>query len=402
MKPLEGIKVLDLTMWAFCPSAAAVLAGWGAEVIHIENPANPDPMRLFSGGTLEPGGANWMFKHYNRGKKSIAINLSTDEGRQVLYRLVADADVFVTSFLPATRKKLGFDIDDLRAINPKIVYAKGTGAGPLGPESHRGGYDGASWWNRGSLAATAMAVTGADWPPGMIGHGDGMSGLVFAGGISAALFQRERTGEAPVVDSSLMGTAMWFNAPAIISSKFPPAERFFQSKGARDALPYSSNTYETSDGRYVMLSMLGDFQNEWVDLCAHLGHPELVDDPRFVSSATRAEHALELLHTLDPIFAGKTYAEWCQILLTMRGVWAPVQTAVEMHDDQQALANGMVAEVDYPQGPMSFIAPPVMFDQTPESPTRAPDFGEHTDDVLSAAGFAASDIQRLRDSGAIG
>jgi crotonobetainyl-CoA:carnitine CoA-transferase CaiB-like acyl-CoA transferase len=401
MKPLEGIRVIDLTMWAFCPAAAAVLGSWGAEVIHVENPKNPDPMRLFAGGSVEPGRANWMFKHYNRGKKSIAIDLSTEDGQSVLHTLVRDADVFVTSFLERTRKKLRFDIDDLRAINPRLVYAKGSGAGPLGPEAHRGGYDGATWWNRGSLAHTAMKVTGVDAPPGMVGHGDGMSGLVFAGGIAAALLKRERAGEAPVVDSSLLGTAMWFNAPAITSSSFAADQQVFQSKPERSAGHWTGATFETQDGRWVMLSMLGDFQDEWIDLCEHVGATELVDDPRFASAADRAANSWELIQTFDKVFARRTYAEWGQTLLTLKGVWAPVQEAGEMPRDQQAIANGMVTEVDYPEHPLTLVSPPVLFDNEPTRAERAPDFGEHTDEVLASAGIDPMRVAELRARGVV-
>jgi crotonobetainyl-CoA:carnitine CoA-transferase CaiB-like acyl-CoA transferase len=401
MKPLQGIRVIDVTMWAFCPAAAAILASWGADVVHVENAASPDPMRVFAGGSVEPGHAHWLFKHYNRGKRSIAINLAAAEGQEVLHALVAEADVFVTSFLERTRKKLRFDVDDLRAVNPRLVYAKGSGAGPLGPEAHRGGYDGATWWNRGSLAATAMGVTGTEWPPGMVGHGDGMSGLVFAGGIAAALLGRERTGEPAVVDSSLLGTAMWFNAPAITSSKFAPEQRLFQSQPPRTALHWASNTYQTADGRFVMLSMLGDHQNEWLDFCQHIGRGDLAADPRFATAADRAASSVELLGILDEVFAARTYAEWGRILVTLRGVWAPVQTAAEMHDDPQAIANGMVTDVDYAAGALSLVSPPVMFDSAPDRATRAPEFGEHTDEVLASAGYPADAIAKLRESGVV-
>jgi crotonobetainyl-CoA:carnitine CoA-transferase CaiB-like acyl-CoA transferase len=401
MKPLQGIRVIDVTMWAFCPAAAAILASWGADVVHVENAASPDPMRVFAGGSVEPGHAHWLFKHYNRGKRSIAINLAAAEGQEVLHALVAEADVFVTSFLERTRKKLRFDVDDLRAVNPRLVYAKGSGAGPLGPEAHRGGYDGATWWNRGSLAATAMDVTGTEWPPGMVGHGDGMSGLVFAGGIAAALLGRERTGEPSVVDSSLLGTAMWFNAPAITSSKFAPDQRLFQSRPPRTALHWASSTYQTADGRFVMLSMLGDHQDEWLDFCEHIGRSDLAADPRFATAADRAASSIELLGILDEVFAARTYAEWGRILVTLRGVWAPVQTAGEMHDDPQAVANGMVTDVDYAAGTLSLVSPPVMFDSEPARATRAPEFGEHTDEVLASAGYPADAIAKLRESGVV-
>lgn len=401
MDVLRGLKVIDLTVWAFCPSAGAVLASWGADVVHIENPGAPDPMRVFAGGSAEPGGAHWMFEHYNRGKRGVALNLADERGRDVLFRMVEEADVFLTSYLPATRRKLGIDIDEIRARNPRIIYAKGTGAGPLGPESERGGYDGASWWARGSLANTAMSVTDTDFPPGMVGHGDGMSGLVFAGGICAALLQRERTGEAPVVDSSLMGTAMWFNGPAIISSTFPVEQQMFNGKPPREAMPWSGSTYRTGDDRFLYLSLLGDPQKHWVDLCERIGRSELAADPRFATAADRAANNIPLIHLLDEVFAGRSLAEWRTALAEAIGVWAPVQTAREMHDDPQAVANRYVQDVKSGGRTLPLVSPPIMFDQNVGDIRRAPEYGEHTDEVLADLGLGQDEIDELRRSGAV-
>jgi len=400
MNILEGVKVVDLTIWAFCPAAGSILASWGAEVIHIENPSSPDPMRVFDGGTAEPGEANWMFKHYNRGKKGIALDLSSDEGREVFLRLIEDADVFLTSYLPATRKKLGIDLDVIRERNPKIIIAKGTGQGPLGPQAERGGFDGASWWSRGSLAAAAMAVAGVEEPPGMIGHGDGMSGLVLAGGICAAMVKRERTGEPSVVDGSLMGTAMWFNAPAIISSTFG-GPGTFNSKPPRSARGWTTSTFRTSDDRFIYLSLLGDPQRDFVDLCQRLGCPQLIDDPRFTDAAARTANNADLIAELDTVFAGFTYEGVFEALADLRAVWAPVQTPREMHDDPQTVANNWVQNVSYSTGDIPLVVPPIMFDEDAGIITRAPDFAEHTTEVLTAINYDAEAIADMRARGVI-
>ncbi|MDO8733304.1 MAG: CoA transferase [Actinomycetota bacterium] len=402
MKMLDGIRVLDLTMWAFCPSAGAVLAEWGADVIHIENPRSPDPMRLFAGGSLEPSGAHWFFKHYNRGKRAMTLDLASDEGREALYALVRESDVFLTSFLPKTRQKLGFDVDQLRAINPNIIYAKGTGAGPLGPESHRGGYDGASWWARGSLASAAMEVTRTNSPPSMVGHGDGMSGLVFAGGISAALFKRERSGEAVVVDSSLMGTAAWFNAPAIIGSGLGPDRGMLGKYIPREMGHWTGAYYRAQDDRYILFAFLGDHQDEFVDLCQLIGRPELVQDPRFTTNVERAANTLELMAILDEVFATKPLAEWKTILLPSKGVWAPVQTVLEMYDDPQVQANRMIRMVPDAKEVQPIVMPPVMFNEDAGPCNPAPDFSEHTEEILrDIAGYDTTRIAALRAAGAI-
>ncbi|CAB4900933.1 MAG: CoA transferase [Actinobacteria bacterium] len=396
---LDGVRVLDLTMWAFCPSAGRVLAEWGADVIHIENPNSPDPMRIFAGGSLEPGGAAWMFKHYNRGKRSLALNLASDEGREILYELVKDADIFLTSFLPKTRTKLGFDVDDLRKINPKLIYAKGTGAGPLGPENLRGGYDGASWWARGSLSSSAMTVTRTDTPPGMVGHGDGMSGMVFAGGICAALFKRERTGEAAVVDSSLMGTAAWFNAPAIIGAQLAPGMGMLGQYVDRAVSQWSGTNYKTSDNRYIYMSYLGDHQDEFEDLARLIKHEELITDPRFDSTANRVQNSQTLMAVLDDVFITKTLADWKTTLLPSKGVWAPVQSPEEMFDDPMAIANGMVRVPTNEPGTPVVVMPPLMFNEDAGPGSPAPDFGQHTDEILTKlVGLDAARIKELRAS----
>jgi crotonobetainyl-CoA:carnitine CoA-transferase CaiB-like acyl-CoA transferase len=228
-----------------------------------------------------------------------------------------------------------------------------------------------------------------------------MSGLVFAGGICAALLQRERTGEAVVVDSSLMGTAMWFNGPAIISSTFPPEQQMFNARPPREALSWSGNTYRTSDDRFLYLSFLGDPQKHWVDLCGLIGRPELATDPRFASAADRAANNTDLIHLLDDVFGGRPLAEWRTTLAPALGVWAPVQTAREMHEDPQAIANRYVQDVKAGSRTLPLVSPPISFDQNVGDIRRAPEYGEHTDEVLAHLGLGQDDIDELRRAGAV-
>jgi crotonobetainyl-CoA:carnitine CoA-transferase CaiB-like acyl-CoA transferase len=403
LKVLDGIKVIDITAWAFVPSAGGVLAHWGAEVIKIESPTAPDPMRLL-GGTLEPGGASTYFKHYSRGKKAITLNLASDDGRALLYRLVEDADVFLTSYLPDTRRKLRIDVEDIRAINPNIIYARGSGQGPRGPEAERPGYDGITWWCRGSLAQSTMDVSGATWPTGMVGHGDGMSGMTLAGGVCAALLQRERTGEVAVVDASLLGTAVWFNGPALIAAQFSETPRA-HSPGApppgRSMGPATGTSYLLKDGRFLNLLFLGDADADYVDLCAHIGRPELGADPRFASAPARMEHKDELREILEDVFAQKTLEEWKAVLATARGAWAPVQTPEDVYTDEQTLANGFLRHVDYPDGGLKLPVPPILFDEEAGDPPPAPDFGADTVEVLQSIGVDDAELARLRTTGVI-
>jgi crotonobetainyl-CoA:carnitine CoA-transferase CaiB-like acyl-CoA transferase len=395
---LEGIRVIDVTMWAFVPAAGAVLGHWGADVIKVESPHHPDPLRALSGG-LGPSDLSYLFKHYSRGKRAVAVDLAAPEGRAILYKLVADADVFLTSYLPSTRKKLGFDVDDIRAVNPTIIYARGTGHGPLGPEAERGGYDAATWWCRGSLADSTMSVTGVEWPPGMVGHGDGMSGMTLAGGICAALVKRERTGEPSIVDCSLMSTAIWFNAPAIIASGL--GQRWSGTAGNRETMHPTINSYRTRDGRFVMLLLLGDSDADWTDLCAHLGEPGLATDPRFSTSKARRDNRSDAVKALDDVFARRTLDEWKAALATAKGVWAPVQTPEEMLDDPQTLANGFIRAAEYETGAIRLPSPPIMFDEDTGVPPPAPALGEHTDEILRELGLDDAEIERLRADGVV-
>lgn len=408
MKILKGIKIVDVTAWAFVPSAGGVLAHWGADVIKVESPHAPDPMRLL-GGSIEPGRSSPTFKHYSRGKRSIAINLASPEGRELIYKLVADADVFLTSYLAPTRRKLGIDVEDIRKINPRIVYARGSGYGPKGPEADRPGYDSISWWYRGSLGQSAMDAADEAWPTNMVGHGDGMSGLVFAGGICAALLQRERTGEASVVDSSLMGTAVWFNGLAIMGAESNPLERKF-GPATRPPPPPGvppgmisalRSIYQTADYRFINLLFLGDDDRDYIDLCQRIGRPELASDPRFTDARGRMANSDAMMAIFDGLFATKTLAEWKAILVEARGAWAPVQTPDEIYDDPQAIANGFMRRVEYSGGGLSVPVPPILFNEEAGDPPRAPDFAEHTDQILVELGCDPADIEHYRRIGVV-
>jgi len=206
-------------MWAYVPSAAAVLADWGAEVIKVESPQG-DPIRgLVNAGVGPMDGITFTWEIFNRNKSGIALDLTNPQAREILYQLVDQADVFVTSLLPPVRTKLGVDLDQIRARNPGIIYAAGTGQGAGGPEADRGGYDSITFWSRGSISAS---VTPADYPRpvGMPAgaFGDSISGMALAGGISAALVRKARTGETSVVDGSLLGTAMWAMQMGIVGA----------------------------------------------------------------------------------------------------------------------------------------------------------------------------------------
>lgn len=399
---LAGIRVVEVAAWTFVPISGAVLAEWGADVIKIEHPSSGDPQRGLVSSGLVPGaeGVNFMFEIPNRGKRSVALDLSTDDGRELLYRLVESADVFVTNYLPDVRARLGIDVDDIRRRNPNIIYVRGHGQGARGPEAGKGGFDGASFWARGGLAM-AFKDAPAEWPVDQRpAFGDVLGGLTIAGGIAAAIARRERTGAASVVDVSLLGLGLWSLGPEVTSSKL--YEGVELPTFDRDSTPNPLvGTYPTKDGRFISLILL-QADRFWPDLAAHLDRPDLLDDPRFKDAAARYENRRECIQVLRDIFRTRTYDEWRERLQTLQGVWAPLQTPLEVHDDPQVVANGYLEPIES-DGGSRFVLPanPVQFDETPASVRRAPDHGEHTDEVLLELGLSYDEIIEHKISGAV-
>ncbi len=400
---MNGIRVVEVAAWTYVPIAGAVLAEWGAEVLKIEHPEVGDPQRgLVTSGLVPsgPGGVNHMIELPNRGKRSVAINLKSEEGHQLLLKLAASADVFLTNFRPQARAKLKIDVEDVRAVNPDIIYVRGSALGQRGPEAERGGYDNSTFWGRGG-PADIISSPGA-YPssqPGP-GFGDVIGGLTIAGGISAALFHRERTGEAVVVDNSLLANGLWSIGATVLAADLFGFSRM--PSGDRKRMPNPLvNNYKTGDERFISLIML-ESDRYWSDLVTKIGHPELAEDPRFVDSATRATNCVDCVSALDDIFASRTLEEWKPILMDVEGVWAPVQTADELLRDPQVVANGYLREVDSASGTtFQMAASPLQFDGELPELTRAPDHGEHTDQVLTELGLDMDTILDLKVKGAI-
>src|SRR4029450_1753640 len=291
--PHAGVKVVELASWMFVPSAGTVLVDWGADVIKVEHPVTGDPQRgLVTSGAL-PGGAsavNSIMEQPNRGKRSVAIDVSRPDGHEAFMRLIEGADVYLTNYLPQVRRKLGVDVDDIRARNPRVIVARGSGQGVKGPDAEKGGYDAASFWARGGVAA--VGPTNAEgWPAGQpsAAFGDVMGGLATAGAIAAALLQRERTGETAVVDVSLLATAMWQLSPMVVAARLFGLTRLPTANRLRNPNP-GVNTYRTADDRFISLVLLQP-DKFWDDLATRLERPELVTDERFRTGAARAQNS---------------------------------------------------------------------------------------------------------------
>ena len=402
-KPLAGIKVVEVSMWAFVPSAGAVLSDWGAEIIKIEPPTG-DPMRGLNYAGIAPGayGFTFMWEIFNRGKRSVAIDLAAPGAAELVYKLIADADVFLTSLLPAARRKLGIDVDDIRSRNPKIIYAVGSGQGAFGDEAEKGGYDSISFWARSGIAS-AITPPGSDFPIGMPGgaFGDGMSGAIFAGGIAAAIAQRERTGEGTIVDGALLASAMWALQPGIVGATLTGVQEL--PKGTRNMMPNPLvNNYRCSDGRFVALCMLQG-QRYWPGFCEALGRADLATDQRFATDAARAANINDCMDALDAVFATEPLSHWTAALATQPGQWDVVQQAGELATDPQAVANGYVQSVDYGDGrSITMVSSPVQFGRQASAIRPAPGLGDHSDEVLAELGMTEDEIIDAKVAGIVG
>lgn len=400
--PLAGIKVVEVSMWAFVPCAGAILADMGADVVKVEPPTG-DPIRGLNTGGMAPGayGFTLSWENYNRGKRSITIDLRIDGALDLLHRLLDDADVFLTSLLPAARGKMGIDVDDIRARHPNIIYAIGSGQGQHGPEAEKGGFDSISFWARAGVASSVTPDC-ADFPCGLPSgaFGDATSGALLAGGIAAALAQRAMTGKVSIVDVSLLGAGMWAMQRSITAATMEGKVELPRPK--RNALPNPLvANYKTSDGRFVALNML-QAQRYWAGFCAAIERPDMADDPRFATDGTRAENLTACVAEIDSEFARRPLAEWRERLGRMEGQWDVVQHVGELKDDQQVLANNFLQLVDYGDGrSMKMVSTPMQFDRQNLVARPAPDLGADSDAILAELGYDEDQMIDIKVAGIV-
>jgi crotonobetainyl-CoA:carnitine CoA-transferase CaiB-like acyl-CoA transferase len=405
-RPMEGVRVLEVAQFTFTPAAGAVLADWGADVIKVEHAVTGDAQRGLKLGTgaAAAGSFQPLMEHPNRGKRSIGLALETDAGRALLDELIRDSDVFLTNFLPSARRKLRLEVEDVRAVNPKIVYARGSAFGPRGDEAGEGGYDLSAYWCRAGSAYGATAADATNVAPQPSGaYGDSLGGMTIAGGIAAALFKRERTGEPSVVDVSLLSMGVWATALSVSIAMLvgldPPQSRLH----APPHLPVNPiiGTFRTADGRFVNLTMLQPGRY-WADVCRHIDRDDLVDDPRFDSAEQLMANAAEAGKCVAEAIAARPHAYWRERFKTLEGQWAAVQSPLEVASDPQIVANGYIVDVIDAEGnPRRLVSSPVQFDETPFALTRGPQFAEHTDEIVLGLGRTEEELIQLKLEGAI-
>ena len=396
--PLEGIRVVEIGFWVAGPSAAAILGDWGADVIKIE-PPNGDPSRGFLASvTGEPIPVNPLFELDNRGKRSIVLDLETDEGRSISRALIDRADVFVTNVRPRVLEAAGLTYEERRQSNPGLIFCQVTGYSPDGPDRDRAAYDVGAFWARGGVAAS-LTAPGHEFPQQRYGMGDHMAGSTAAGAVCAALLARSRTGQGQRLSVSLLRLGAY-----MVGSDLSVALRLgipLEPYDHRHAINPIINCFQAGDGRWLWLLLLqGD--RHWPDLCRAIEREDLRSDPRFASIVVRRDNAPALVEELDRVFATKTLTEWAEILDREDVWWAPVNSVYDMLQDTVVHEAGVFIDVPGPEGEIKGVASPTDFYGTPWKPrSYAPELGQHTEEVLLELGYDWDQIVALKEASVI-
>ncbi|HKO69890.1 MAG TPA: CoA transferase [Bradyrhizobium sp.] len=394
----EGLKVLDCASFIAAPAAATVLSDFGADVIKIEPPGLGDPYRNLPNLPGYPASQHnfaWMLE--SRNKKSLALDLSKAEGQAVLYRLIAEADVFITNFPPGVRKRLGITHPELMPLNQRLIYASFTGYGEKGEEADKPGFDSNAYWARSGLMDLVRADEHTTPARSVAGMGDHPCAMAFYGAIVTALYKRERTGKGSHVSSNLMANGIW--AASVLAQAKLCGAKFQERRPRERALNAVTNHYQCKDGRWIILSLLNE-ERQWPTLARCLGREDFIGDPRFATKADRHARSLELIKIFDGIFATKDLAEWRRILDGNGLVFGVVGILDDIPHDQQMIVNEVL--IPFEGDTMLTINSPIWVDGSQKvGPRRAPEIGEHSDEILKQAGYDETAIKQLRASGAV-
>ena len=381
--PLEGVSVVELGVWVAGPAAGGILADWGADVVKIE-PPDGDPARMFGRMLGIEDGSSPPFEMDNRGKRSIVLDVATEDGRATARELLGGADVFLTNVRPAALTRVGLDFESVAARNPTLVYGLITGYGESGPDADRAAFDVAAFWARSGLAH--LLTRPGDTPPFQRGGmGDHTAGMTLAGAVCAALVARGRTGKGQMVSTSLYRQGAYtvsFDLNTFLMTGNPIAIGQRESMGNP-----CMNNYAAGDGRRFWIVGL-QAGRHWPPLCRAVGRTDWLTDPRFDTPLNRALNSRDLIAELDEIFATKSLAEWAEIFAGEPDFfWSPINSLEDVMGDEQFHAAGGIVNVPDGQGGVPMVASPADFHGTPAEPrSSAPQLGQHTDEILAGLG----------------
>lgn len=392
---LSGLRVIDCGTYIVGPAAAAILSDFGADVIKIERPPYGDPYRYLPTVTGMPAcEQNYCWILDGRNKKSVALDLGDEFAREVLCKLVLQADVFITNYQPQTLRKFRLEYDDLAPLNDRLVYASITGYGEEGTDAEKPGYDATAYWARSGLMYS-MHNGDAEPAQSVAGFGDRPSSVALFAGIMLALYRRQDTGRGGKVKTSLMANGVWSNACAIQAALC--GAQFLPKWTRKTAINPLINHYVVRDGQRIFFCLL-DAPKDWPNLCRALGAPELIEDERFATSAQRRANTAELVAIMDAAFAQHDLAYWTRVLKEHDLIWGPVPPPWEVAKDPQLEAAGMLAEI-HPG--LKTVQNPIQVEGAEKVvPRMGPDVGQHTREVLRSVEVTDDEIEKMIERGA--
>jgi crotonobetainyl-CoA:carnitine CoA-transferase CaiB-like acyl-CoA transferase len=395
---LEGVRVIEMGHVVCVPAATSMMGDCGADVIKVE-PLTGDQSRTFRGTEVNPG-----FYLHNRSKKSIAIDLRQQAGKEIVYKMVGEHDVFLTNYQAGSLQRLGLDYETLCGIKANIIYGIVSAYGTVGPDKDMAGYDFAAGWARSGIQ-DMLSVPGTPPPASRPGIIDRVSSMQVFGGVCAALYHREHTGEGQKVEFNLYHTGVWMVGADIMDALMGLPLRRVDPKVS--ANPFY-DVYECKDGRWLQLTAADRYAKAhdpvgakfWQSFCRVLDRPDLANDPRFATTDMRQQHSDVLTPMINEAFKTRTYAEWEVRLRDENLMYGPILSPEQVIEDPQALANDFFEEVDQPGvGTFRTINSPNKFVQNPASiKSTTPGLGEQTDEILGELGYNTSGINELREA----
>jgi crotonobetainyl-CoA:carnitine CoA-transferase CaiB-like acyl-CoA transferase len=394
----KGLKVLDCSSFIAAPAAATILSDFGADVIKIEPPGAGDAYRAVPLlPTMPQARENYAWMLASRNKRGLALNLAKLSAQEVVRRLVAQADVFITNFPAVVRKKLSLRYEDLAPLNGRLIYGSFTGYGESGEEASKPGFDITAWWARSGLMDGVRTEATAPPARSLTGMGDHPSGISLYAGIVMGLYQRQLTGMGAHVGTSLLANGIWCNG--VMAQAALCGARFIDRPPREQALNAFTNYYQCRDKRWLILTILNE-ERQWPVFIKCLGRNDLQNDPRFATSRDRMTNAVELTTVLDETFATKDRSEWREILAEGGIVFDVVASAQDIPNDSQILANDILVPFDN-DSVLTVTSPISVEGQDKVRPRRPPAVGQHSDEVLREAGYDAAMIAKLRTDGAV-
>lgn len=398
---LSDIRVIEVASLIMAPSAAMILADFGADVIKVESPEGDGLRRLHLIPGMPESEIPFCYIQVNRNKRGIVLDLKHPDGKAILHRLIESADVFISNYRPAAIEKLGLTYDDLTKVNPKLIYAHASGFGTSGPDAHRPGYDTVCYFARSGIETHIFPHEGwlSNLPPGA---GDQPTGMALYGAILTALLYRERTGKGTDVSTSLIANGVWANA-CMLQAQFCGAN-FLEKRPHERAYNFTSLHYRLADRRLIRLTVV-NIERDWSRFCQAMGLEELTDDPRFNELTARRQHMQEWIAILDRRFSEHDAAEWSERLDRHDIPFALLpKDYADVVEDPQLHANGAVLEYDHPKwGRLKTVDSPITLRDVPKrEPAAAPELGEHSREVLTELGYDDETAQGLIASGAVG